>query len=307
MPLVLAHVDVVRNPAHAWDDVEGERYHYPSKYQTKITTGEPFVYYRGVHRADGRRGPAQYVGAGRIGAIWADPERAAGARKAWYCAIEDYRRFREPVAAKIDGIFLEDIPRNVWRDGVRSLEQSVYDRILGLASARPTLMSSAPDASTVPIVTSNNLIIPPAPPGIATSSVRSSYRKSKQAKAVGDWAELVVLRYLEDELTHARELVHRAARGETPGWDIDYLDKSNELQRVEVKGTVSGAFSGVELTAAEMRAAKAHGSNFWLYLVAGCLTDDPKVQPIRDPARKIASGAWVVVPAVYSIRFGSAS
>jgi hypothetical protein len=67
MPLVLVHNDVVANPAHVWNDVKGVRYHYPSKYQGKIKMGEPFVYYRGVHRTEGKRGPAEYVGTGRIG------------------------------------------------------------------------------------------------------------------------------------------------------------------------------------------------------------------------------------------------
>jgi hypothetical protein len=74
MPLVLVHNDVVANPAHAWNDVEGVHYHYPSKYQNKIKTGEQFVYYRGVNRVGGKRGPAEYVGAGRIGRIWLDPD-----------------------------------------------------------------------------------------------------------------------------------------------------------------------------------------------------------------------------------------
>ena len=39
MPLVLVHNDVAANPAHVWNDVEGVRYHYPSKYQGKIKTG----------------------------------------------------------------------------------------------------------------------------------------------------------------------------------------------------------------------------------------------------------------------------
>src|SRR5271165_3010680 len=72
VPLVLVHNDVVANPAHAWNDVEGVHYHYPSKYQSKIKTGESFVYYRGVHRKDGKRGPAEYVGSGRIGDVWPD-------------------------------------------------------------------------------------------------------------------------------------------------------------------------------------------------------------------------------------------
>ena len=48
MPLVLVHNDVVVNPEHAWDDKEGVHYHYPAKYQSKIKSGEPFVYYHGI-------------------------------------------------------------------------------------------------------------------------------------------------------------------------------------------------------------------------------------------------------------------
>jgi hypothetical protein len=69
MPLVLVHNDVVAKPEHEWDDKEGVHYHYPAKYQSKIKTGEPFVYYRGVHRVGGKRGAAEYVGAGRVGHI----------------------------------------------------------------------------------------------------------------------------------------------------------------------------------------------------------------------------------------------
>ena len=62
MPLVLVHNDVVANPAHGWNDVEGVHYHYPSKYQGKIKTGEPFVYYRGVHRRRANEGLPNMLG-----------------------------------------------------------------------------------------------------------------------------------------------------------------------------------------------------------------------------------------------------
>jgi hypothetical protein len=87
MPLVLVHNDVVANPEHAWDDKEGVHYHYPAKYQSKIKSGEPFVYYRGVHRVGGKRGSAEYVGAGRIGRIWADPNPRGTARRAWLSVV----------------------------------------------------------------------------------------------------------------------------------------------------------------------------------------------------------------------------
>ncbi len=300
MPLVLVHNDVVTNPDHAWDDVEGVRYHYPAKYQRKIITGEPFIYYRGVRRVGGRVGQNEYVGAGRIGAIWPDPNRPQGQRKAWYCAIEDFRRFSSPVAAKVDGVPLEDIPTNMWRDGVRSLPDAVYERIIQAADAQP-VRASEPSASGLTIMAADNLIMPPAPVGRTTG--KSSFRKSKQAKMVGDWAEGIALRYIIEQLQGATACTHRAGLGETPGWDIDYLDPDGVLQRVEVKGTISGAFTGVEITAGEMRAAKAHGNSYWLYLVAGCLTDTPKVQPIQNPAARLEAGQWTASPSVYSVKF----
>ena len=96
MPLVLVHNDVVANPQHEWDDKEGVQYHYPAKYQSKIKTDEPFVYYRGVHRVGGKRSAAEYVGAGRVGHIWPDPNADRKSRRAFYCGIEDYQPFAVP-------------------------------------------------------------------------------------------------------------------------------------------------------------------------------------------------------------------
>jgi hypothetical protein len=92
------------------------------------------------------------------------------------------------------------------------------------------------------------------------------YRKSRRAKEVGDWAEDIVLRYISEHVSGCINCVHRAALDETPGWDIDYLDSNGRLQRVEVKGTVAAAFTGVDITANELRAARTHGSEYWLYL-----------------------------------------
>jgi hypothetical protein len=305
MPLVLVHNDVVRNPDHQWDDAEGEHYHYPSNYVGMVKPGEPFVYYRGVLRAHGKRGPAQYVGGGRIGRVWEDPNRPKGKRRACYCAIEDHQTFAEPVPAKIDGILLEQIPKNMWRNGVRILDPAVYQRIMRMAVVVPPPTLVTPDPTAVRAAVSDSLIRPPVGAGGGGSVGKGSYRKSKQAKIVGDWAEAVVVRHIEKQIPGCVQCVHRAAQGETPGWDIDYLDSGGVLQRVEVKGTVGNAFTGVEMTAGEMRAAKAHGQGYWLYLVAGCLTDRPKVQAVRDPATQIAEGNWATTPVVFSVKFGS--
>ena len=140
----------------------------------------------------------------------------------------------------------------------------------------------------------------PATPG---GGGRTGYRKPKQAKLTGDWAEGIALRFIREQVAGSSHCVHRAAAGETPGWDMDYVDAAGVLQRVEVKGTIGGAFVGVDLTSGEMRAAKHHGPNYWLFLVANCLTSAPKVQPIRDPGKKLTAGTWTAIPALYSIRF----
>jgi Domain of unknown function (DUF3883) len=307
MPLVLVHNDVVANPQHVWNDVEGVQYHYPAKYQSKIKTGEVFVYYRGVHRVGGKRGAAEYVGAGRVGKIWLDPNTEAGKGRAFYCAIEEYRRFAIPVPAKVDGVMLEQIPverQNLWRDGVRALDALTYDRIMREGAPTGSLVASVPPLAEVSIAESDELIVPAAM--IKAGSGKSgfgNYRKSKRAKEVGDWAEGVAVRYIRERVAGCSDCVHRAAIDETPGWDIDYVDAGGVLQRVEVKGTIAAAFTGIDMTANEMSAAASHGSNYWLYLIAGCLTPTPKIQAIQDPEGKWATGEWNATPAIFSLRF----
>jgi Holliday junction resolvase-like predicted endonuclease len=129
------------------------------------------------------------------------------------------------------------------------------------------------------------------------------YRRSKRAKEIGDWAEDLVVEFLKTQGGCA-DIVHRAAVFETPGWDIDYRDEHGVLHRVEVKGTVGGAFSAIDLTANELRAAQQHRSEYWIFLVANCLTDHPRIQRICGPADKLAAGAWVATPALYSVSLG---
>jgi hypothetical protein len=304
MPLVLAHNDVVRNPAHAWNDVEGVHYHYPSKYRSQIKTGEPFVYYRGVHRVGGKRGPAEYVGAGRIGQIWPDPKTEGKPRRAWYCGVEDYQRFPVPVAAKIDRVTLENIPRNLWRDGVRLLDPAVYKRIIESGRGNASAVTISTPVTQATISSSDALIVPNdsiAP--VIDSSRLKSFRKSKGAKEVGDWAEAVAVRYIRESILGSTKCVHRASIGETPGWDIDYIDRTGALQRVEVKGTIAAAFTGVEITVSELDAMKTFGPNYWLFLVADCFTGTPKIQAIRDPASMLSADKWSAKPQLFSLRF----
>ena len=44
-----------------WADDTGVQYQFPNMYRKRVTEGRPFVYYRGVRRAGGKRGAAEYL------------------------------------------------------------------------------------------------------------------------------------------------------------------------------------------------------------------------------------------------------
>ncbi len=97
-----------------WEDVTGERYHFPNQYRNRVVPGCPFVYYRGVRRVVGR-GEAEDFGTGRVGRVERDARIAESEPKRrwyWFCEIEDYVPFARPVSAKIDGRYLESIAQN---------------------------------------------------------------------------------------------------------------------------------------------------------------------------------------------------
>jgi hypothetical protein len=97
----------------------------------------------------------------------------------------------------------------------------VYYRILELASQRASEPNAIISADAIEITAEDTLIVPP----IATrprigEAVPVTYRISKRARDVGDWAERVVLRFIQEQMTGCSKCVHRAAINETPGSDI---------------------------------------------------------------------------------------
>lgn len=294
MPIVLVQNEVVADPgAHNWADVEGVQYHYPSKYQRFIQTGVKFVYYRGVHRADGTRRPhGEYFGSGEIGSIWRDPEND----RRRYAEIVDYEPFSTLVPAKVNGSNREDIPRNMWRDGVRDLDLDLYDEIVAEGLPGGASDASIPIAGNFSPIRSEALIV-------ATPPNPNSMGRTENAKEIGDWAEALVLDWLERTLPQSSEIVHRAAIGEKPGWDIDYTDEGGNTTCVEVKGTRGASFDQIMLTANELSAARQERSNYNLVLVARCLTDKATMQIIVDPASKLSTGHWIAEPLTYRVRF----
>jgi len=167
----------------------------------------------------------------------------------------------------------------IRRHGVRplSIEEAIDYVTEEAPRAVPGVMASASD------------LFRPRPKRVADISV--SYKaggvgRSKEAKAIGDLGEEAVFEHLKATLSEAQRTSLRwvARDGETPGWDIQYLDRDGGLVRVEVKSTTTTEFQAFEMTANEVRAATLHGKHYHLYLVANCrVPGRRRFQVVVDP------------------------
>ncbi len=304
-----------------WEDVTGERYHFPNQYRNRIVPGRPFVYYRGVRRNVGL-GNAEYFGVGQIGRVWPDarvPESEPRRKWRWFCEIEDYRMFVSPVPAKIDGQYLESIARNQWGVAVRKLPIDAFARILDLAGLNG--IGLIPSRGATPEMPNLDLVTPQAlgegehlfvvgtgatvlPPAYKTQE--APLRRTLFFKTVGDRAEEVTLSYLRRELDAAEAHTLRwvAGAGERSGWDIEYVDATGSLIAIGVKGTQGPLFLSVELTGREWEAAYALRHRYLLCLVTGCTGTEPRVEIICDPAGLADKGELVATPTRWRIGFG---
>lgn len=311
MPLVLVQNERTEGGHYDyWEDVKGELYHFPNQYKNRIQDHDQFVYYRGSRRADGSTATPEYFGVGRVGEVWRDariPKSEHKQRWRWFCRIEDYREFPEPVPFKIDGEYIEDIPQNHWQVAVRELSEETFNRILDLAGVEyPKLDEAEPDqpagpdldATKVEDATDAAPVLLPQPddegervftgdPGSAGET-----RHSRYSNQIGRRAEEIVYRRLSERYDEVRWL---ADEGVKPGWDLQY-EEAGETVRVEVKGSTGEAFTSIELTAREWQAAQEHGEVYWLYLVGNCFGETVRVQRLQNPWGLYAEGAADVNP-----------
>jgi len=309
MPIVLTSNEKILS-GHAWKDREGEQYHFPNQYRNKIVPGETFVYYRGVHRADGKRGEMEYFGVGEIGEIRLDPDTEdQGAQKRnWYCAIDDYVPFSTLVLAKSGNETIETVKHsNHWRTAVREISEEQFREILRHAKLATAFdrREKIKDVIEERVVNRSSPIL-----GFvkkvkkkikSKGSGQSGKRYSKKSKLIGDAGEKVVLKYLETSISSISELKWLANEGETPGWDIQYTDQTGDLQRIEVKSSESKNITSIEMTANEWKAAEVHRAGYQLALVGACLSDSPVIEFIRDPVGLAADGELEVEPSRYEI------
>ncbi len=219
-----------------------------------------------------------------------------------FCRIEDYERFLKPVSAKVDGINREQGAQNLFRDGVRVTDAATLDSILhdsGVAKKHDLQGSNLPPTDEIEAQKASNLLLTEKG---KNGGGKSPGRYSRNAKVIGDWAEKLTFQLLE-KIEGSSNHTHRAAIGETPGWDIDYIDNSGKLNRVEVKGTEAAAFCNIEITANELNAAKKHGDSYSLYLLARCMSKAPIYQIITNPAKQIDEGEWGIEPTAFRLSF----
>lgn len=135
MPLVLVENERTAGGRYdSWQDATGRLYHFPNVYRSLVQPGERFVYYRGVRRALGGRRPApEYFGSGVIEAVWRDPSVPTESPKRswkWFCSLIDYVQFDNPVSWKKSGETIEQIPRNLFGNGVRRIPDEAYALII---------------------------------------------------------------------------------------------------------------------------------------------------------------------------------
>ena len=137
MPIVLTQNETSYS-GHEYADVFGSEYEYPSLYSSLVVPGTAFVYYRGTRSADGKRGPASYLGRGCIGATRQSPS----SNQRLVATITELSVFGEPVYFKPDGIYLEsdanqtDFPGLYFQRGVRTITQADFELICRLGEAK---------------------------------------------------------------------------------------------------------------------------------------------------------------------------
>lgn len=328
-PLVLVENESTYEGAHDhWEDVTGTVYHFPNGYVNKVLPGRRVVYYRGVRRAGGERGAAEYFGIARIGERWADPANVGQPKNRWRwkCSIEEFTPFAHPVPATENGRarFEEIDPENPreWGIGVRLIDKNMYERLVmegGLpvppvAVEEPTASDEEqvpnlqlPRAELVtPVETSGGMLLRPrnlagTESERSAATARQKRRRSKHSKKVGDQAEAVVHAWLRKRLdgNALSSLTWPAKEGSFPGWDLQYCDDSGTWHYIEVKGTTLKEFGSIELTANEWAAAERERSSYWVYLVSRCHTSSPVIDTIQDPFGKATAGELRATPSTY--------
>jgi hypothetical protein len=321
LPLVLAENEVNASEAFNWNDVTGERYHFPNAYRNLVVPGARFVYYKGARRSDGLRAQPEYFGCGEIGSVYADPETAhlPPAQRQWLAEIADYQPFQRSVPFRDqDSTYLETsttvVPKNYWGTGVRPVNEDNFARILLLGLGKAVAAQGSPasnqrvseDPQSSLVAAKDSLLKAITVVMGSAQQAPLSRRPTKRAKEIGDAAERLFFQWLCEAERHdgKREKIRwLASDGEMPGYDIEDARDPARVIGYEVKGTTGPLFGSVELTANELRTARSMGSRYALVFVSRCTSRNPEFQIVWDPAALLESGKWSADPTAYRVSF----
>lgn len=120
---------------------------------------------------------------------------------------------------------------------------------------------------------------------VKSSAIRR--RISKSAQEIGYYGEVKILEYEKNKLIKAgrpdlaEKVSHLAAKGETPGYDIESYNEDGSILRIEVKSS-QGKISVFDLTRNEKNAAEKFGPEYVLAIVQFVYLK-PSVQFIINP------------------------
>lgn len=291
----MAYIVLVENEHSEWDDLTGVRYHFPNRYLTRISEGDKFIYYKGATRDHG----PHYFGVGEVAEI----TQENGNPTNYYAVLTNYIQFVNLIDFKQDGEYLEETNRrlNYFRqNSVRPVSVEVFRNIVGLAGleidndeaeVREVIINNnqIPDVQNAVVQFAENelmreTVINPLQNGLRNKTNRE-HTYSRNSKRIGNRAERIVFDHLlsKQELNGISNVRWLARENITPGYDLEYTDANNVHKCVEVKGTTAGSFSNIIITTNEYEEGIEQGENYYLYLVARCMTNNPIIQIINDP------------------------
>lgn len=271
------------NETSEWDDETGARYHFPIKFKGLLTTGTKIVYYKKKANITSQfrlMDSQHYFGYATIGKVYVDSENP----KNLYAEIEDYKQFSKGVFfKKEDGIYFENVSKsNYWRDGARKITSQIYNDILFSAGVNDEVKISATMDIPQLELTQNSIIKYKITND--ENIIKNFIPNSIDIKKIGDRGEELVLEYLKNNL-HVEEvktLKWLANEGETPGYDIEYLNLNQQKVCIEVKSTTGKKFPYFHLTINEYNASQQN-ELYYIYLVSNCKSKNPKVEILDNP------------------------
>ncbi|MBB1275818.1 MrcB family domain-containing protein [Pseudoalteromonas sp. SR43-3] len=135
-------------------------------------------------------------------------------------------------------------------------------------------------------------------------------RRSKDAKAVGDMGEKIVLAFEKNKLSNHPELldkiVHEEAEKNRPGWDISSYNENGEKMRIEVKASSTSIINSLTITSNEWQAAKKYGDSYYIYLVYDVTARGAsRIEIIKNPVEYYNNQLFSIQIESYNLKLNS--